>query len=1011
MLKSRYFCGGSALAVVLAMGLSGSAAAQAAKSTAAAAAVTAPAEVSEVIVTGSYIAGSSEKAAQPVEVIGALELAKQGSPSVVQLVKTLTAAQSSLGESNRYNGGAGTASINLRGLGSSRTLVLMNGRRLADSTAAAFQGGGADLNFIPTAAVSRIEILKDGAAATYGSDAVAGVVNFITRKDLNGFELTANYAGIKKSDGDYDGSLAWGKVFDRGNMLFTVGYRTRSRLAVDARDFARVPFQSVFYGGWSGSASPGSYGTPSGAALFRDNGCNELGSQQLTGALKPTTTAAGNTVLCRYQFTHYNDLVNEEHHYQLYGEINVNLFEDVDFHAEVAWNRNAVPNQRISPANLTTQFPTSIASGGTSGSTAAPGFNNQTRYFVPATNPGLIALRTTCAAPLTAAQCAAMAGGVTTSQTSWRLIGVEGHPLNSDGADHQQIEQTQYRVSGGLKGKIHGGFMDGINWETALTFMENKGITTTNDLLVNRIQRAFNGLGGPNCNYTTGTPGVGACQYLNPFSNAIAKSAITGAVNPYYQPAVANDPQLKAWLYGTYTDVTTNQILVADAVLSGETHIALPGGNIAWAAGVQYRFDHNLDDWENLGDVQATPCVDSIDGQQGSCPSPVGPFVFFGAQKDFDVDRRVGAVFGEVKLPVFETFEVSAAVRHEDFGGRVGSTTNPRVSARWQALDWLAFRASGGTTFRAPGQAALTPGSSKGVSNIGGSYRAVVTANNPDLQPETAKTYNAGVLVNHGGFSASVDYFRFDFQKELGVEDTTALFNSLDCSKPALVARFVFSTAGCGKANVLQLTRKIVNGPQTRTSGFDLRAEYDWDNVFGYDFHDARVSVGGDATILNEFKRGAASLPEDSSVVFAQPIDRAGLHDLGGGDFYSFPKLRANAFVNVKGSNWNFRYQLLYRSGTTNVGATCLGDASAGVTADCRYNYSTGVYESVGRTRAYWQHDINLNVDLPWDTSVSASVLNLLDTDPPFAQSFYNYDLTNGNPLGRVFKVGVKKKF
>jgi iron complex outermembrane receptor protein len=179
MLKSRYFCGGSILAVALAFG-AGSALAQ--ESTV----------VEEVVVTGSFIAGTSEKAAQPVDVIGTQELAKQGAPSVVQLVKTLTAAQSSLGESNRYNGGAGTASINLRGLGSSRTLVLMNGRRLADTTAAAFQGGGQDLNFMPTAAIGRIEILKDGAAATYGSDAVAGVVNFITRKDLDGFEVNGN---------------------------------------------------------------------------------------------------------------------------------------------------------------------------------------------------------------------------------------------------------------------------------------------------------------------------------------------------------------------------------------------------------------------------------------------------------------------------------------------------------------------------------------------------------------------------------------------------------------------------------------------------------------------------------------------------------------------------------------------------------------------------------------------------------------------------------------------------
>src|SRR5215218_5924974 len=134
MSKSRYFCGGSMLAVALAFGLASAANAQAGG-----------VSVEEVVVTGSYIAGTPEDSALPVDVIGADELKKQGSPSPVQLVKQITASTSGIGESNRYNGGAGTASINLRGFGASRTLTLMNGRRLSDSAQAAFQGGGADL--------------------------------------------------------------------------------------------------------------------------------------------------------------------------------------------------------------------------------------------------------------------------------------------------------------------------------------------------------------------------------------------------------------------------------------------------------------------------------------------------------------------------------------------------------------------------------------------------------------------------------------------------------------------------------------------------------------------------------------------------------------------------------------------------------------------------------------------------------------------------------------------------
>src|SRR4051812_15776313 len=119
MLKSRYFCGGSMLAVVVAFGLTSTASAQGATATtAAAAAAAAPAspEVSEVVVTGSYIAGTPTTAAQPVSVIGSDDLKKQGSPTTVNLVKTITAAQGSIGESNRFLGtAAGAATVNLRG--------------------------------------------------------------------------------------------------------------------------------------------------------------------------------------------------------------------------------------------------------------------------------------------------------------------------------------------------------------------------------------------------------------------------------------------------------------------------------------------------------------------------------------------------------------------------------------------------------------------------------------------------------------------------------------------------------------------------------------------------------------------------------------------------------------------------------------------------------------------------------------------------------------------------------
>jgi iron complex outermembrane receptor protein len=146
-------------------------------------------QVDEVVITGSLIRGTPEDAALPVDVITNEALQEQGSPSLVDLVRTIPSVSGgNIGESNRFLGGAaaGIATINLRGLGFTRTLSLMNGERLSTITAAGGQEF-VNINVVPTIAIGQVEVLRDGAAATYGSDAVAGVVNFI---------LDTRYTGI-----------------------------------------------------------------------------------------------------------------------------------------------------------------------------------------------------------------------------------------------------------------------------------------------------------------------------------------------------------------------------------------------------------------------------------------------------------------------------------------------------------------------------------------------------------------------------------------------------------------------------------------------------------------------------------------------------------------------------------------------------------------------------------------------------------------------------------------------
>ena len=1032
MLKSRYFCGGSVLAVVLAVGLSSSAAAQAAKAATAAAAASKPAEVSEIVVTGSYIAGTRTDSALPVDVLSTDTLEKQGSPTPLQLVKTLTAATSGLGESNRYNGGAGTASINLRGFGASRTLTLMNGRRLSDSAQAAFQGGGADLNFIPQAAIGRIEILKDGAAATYGSEAIGGVVNFITRRDLDGFEFIGDYSAVRKTDGEYRGSVAFGKKFDDGNILLTAGYRHRSRLDARDRDWAIQKFESVNYGGWSGNSNPGNYlsNTPAGAFLFRDNGCTELGGQLtnsvagLVVPVNPDSPVAANST-CRFQFTNFNDIVNEEDHYQLYGEANYDFSDNLHFHGEVAWNRNNTPNQRISPANGNTQFPTPTSLGGLSGSTAVPGaLNFFVRYNLPGNNPGLRdvsgqAPGSSC--QLSAAVCASIiaAGplGVDISQTNFRFIANAGAPNGLRGADVQQIQATAYRISGGFSGNM----WHDIHWDTNLTYMKTEARNNISDLVVDRVQNALNGFGSKagatdKCTIAersvatnAGNAAVG-CYFFNPMSNAIAVSATNGRTNPFYRgganSAVVNDPAVIQNLYGNYTNFATSEIFAAEAVLSGAAPITLPGGEVKWAAGVQYRYNRDTTTIGDLFNNKVNPCVDSVDDGTPVCGAPSGPLIFFGSASNTDAKQDVVAAFGEVRIPLLTNLEVTGALRYEKFSNGL-DTTNPKIAVKWQALDWLAFRGTAGTTFRAPTAGQVDPGCGVGVANLGGQYRAVQTCGNAGLTPETADAYSVGAIFQKGGFNATLDYYLFKFKDELTTEGSSNLFAAMfspnHCGDPAfaaLQARFVFSNAGCAAANVLQVNTFAVNGPPTQTSGYDLRASYDWDG-----WYDAAYQVGFEGTYLKEYARGAFTLLGAPNVVFAAPFDRAGTHDLQSA-FFSYPRLRGNGWINWHKDKINVRYQLRYAEGTRAAINTANDVLVA--TPGTAPGYKAG---TIGKLEDFWQHDITVQAQLPWDTQLTLSIQNILDTDPPDAPSNYNYDYTTGNPLGRVFQVGVKKKF
>jgi len=994
MSKGRFFCSASLLAAMAALGVSGQAMAQ-----------TAPAEIAEVVVTGSFIRGTPEDAALPVDVISQEDLEKQGSPSTLEMIKGLSVSSGVLGDTNQFDtraqGSEGVGTINLRGLGSARSLVLMNGRRMPPNP---FRGDGTvDTNILPQAAIGRVEILKEGAAATYGSDAIGGVVNFITRTNLDGLEVGGSYTLIDGSKGNYDASAAWGKTFDNGNILLAAGWQHRSELRVTDRDWALRPFAESPEGGWSGGSSVTGYvpitqtatgaWVPTGTATpgvlgAVDVGCAPLGGIPVAGAIQS----------CRFQYTAFDNLTETENRYQLYGEANFDLNENHRFHIETLWAKTDVPNWKTSPSYLSLQTPTATTNPTVGSLTPAVLLG----WFVPANNPGFIAYRAANPGAIPAT-----ATGVHIPGVLYRPISFGGNPMfpENDGSSEGLRQYEAYRVSGGFRGET--GFM-GIGYDFALTYGQQVARRTGYDTVVSRLQLAMRGFGSlasdpsggctaaETANFTTnaGNAALG-CHFFNPFSNAVQSNAVTGQTNPGFNSALANNTDLIRWFFPQVATKQTTRLVVADAVFNGETGIELGGGNIAWAAGAQFRRDMFDSQYSVLNDINVTPCIDTVVTSTTACAVRNGPLVFLGTGEEQELDRNVWAAFAELAVPITDDFQVQLAARYEDYEA-VGSTANYKATARWQAMDWLAFRGSVGTTFRGPPLTSLTNSSVTALSFIAGSFRAIDFFGNPDLDPETADTYTVGAVFDVGGLRATIDYWRFEFDKAIVGEPSGSIVSAMfptglattaanhPCNDPSfagLKSRFAFQGA-CSTATIARVRTQVVNGPDIKTSGIDFLATYDFGDVFGGEFR-----VGASATYTLDYKIGDF---EVEGVVVQRAFDAAGFlnYQLSA---TSLPEWKGSAFAEYSTGPHNVRLTLNYVDSYTDQRVTITG---AGKTIK-----STILAE------------LDYRVQLPWDTTVTASIDNLFDEDPSFARLDLNYDPFTGSAMGRTFKMSVKKRF
>lgn len=970
-------------------------------------------DAKEIVVTGSLIRGSSEEAPAPVDVIGAEELSKQGSPSAIDLLKNLPNSSGIIGDANQFDaraqGNEGVASVNLRGLGPQRTLVLLNGKRIVQS------GGSGipivDVNLIPSGAIGRIEVLKDGAAATYGSDAIAGVVNFITRTNQDGFRASADYRYISGSNGDFGGALSYGHSGDGGRIFVSAGYQRRSELQTIDRDFTIQPYPNNPQGGWTGGGNPGNFdfnATVGGLVFTTDLGCEALGGFR---SLPGSTTDR-----CFNQYGLFGNLVEPEQRFQLFADAEIDLAENTSLRVNALWGHSET-QITTSPSYLPTLPPSANAAGGGGGV-----------FQIPTYAP---ALRDYCRVYGAAAGCLTDATGTPLAPALafpvlFRPVLLGGNALfPGRGSATSPRVSDQMMVTAELDTKLS----DKLNFTTSLTYSRYDRSFGGTDTFGDLFQNALAGFGGPNCAYSSAASraglsatqlaalaGTNGCTYWNPFSTAVQANAVTGQTNPNYAGArstnglsttpgagLINDIGTLDWMFQSPNTQAFTTQLVADAVLSGQTGLTLPGGEVGFALGVQYRRNTYSRRYNDVSNLAVNPCPGTPLNPSATCSPQTGALGFLGTNRNGDSNGDVYAAFAEMQVPVTDAFNVQLSARYEDYGGSVGSTFDPQARAKFQMTDWLAIRGGVGTTFRGPPSQSLA-GNLTSLQIIGSSFRAIDINGNPNLAPESATTYSGGLLVNTGGFRASLDYFKYDFSGPIESEPVAGIVAALfgatgaaNCGNPAYAAlqsRFTFTGAGCGVGNVQRLRTQYVNSADVTTSGVDFSASYELPVGTG------SVTAGFAGTYVIDYKTSDVVV---EGVTVQPAFDGVGLLNYQT-TAYPLPKWKGNAYLQGDFGDHSLRLQVNYLDGYTDQRGAAIFGPNTGALAGA--SVTTG--KNIG---SFTTVDATYRLRLKTGTTIALSALNILDQDPPFARLDQNYDPFTASPLGFTAKISITQDF
>jgi iron complex outermembrane recepter protein len=706
--------------------------------------------IEEVIVTGTFIRrADSFDTANPLDLLTSSDIAERGTPNLGEIIRQQSFNFGVDSVTNILGAIPNTGSVtqaNIRGLGTGATLTLVDGRRTLNQNTQ---------SLYPQIALERVETMTDGGAALYGTDAVAGVVNLIPRKRMDGIELRGSF---NATDGNDWNEHAWSIMAGTGNadtsIAGAVEWRSRDELQFpDRAKFTRSAVSS------SGEGNPGSFlvpvrdpstGAVTGTRALPDPGCglNNFGADSkdetnnfTTGFLfVPLPPQLQIAQACRREFGEDFNYIVPQEVFTAVTFLQHEFSPILSFDGEMMFSRQDTDDRgsASNPGGRIPELPTVLGDhpGNPFRAMALDGrllFAEDAGDGTPARDAdGNVILASDPFDP---------AAGVPFNEdvriAEWRPVSkllpqpTRNSTRELNGEGDFTILWEHFRWAGRMNIEI-----PNTSWRGWVDYTWHKS-EFQQPLRVESLSAMQDGLRGE---LTTVIDGVGQQVYFNPFSTQMFECVnrnCSGGV-PQSNPEARNRVETLdriALIQTTFIETTLN---VADIVFAGDV-LQLPAGPVGLAVGGQWRHLNSDNDFGSISNAR-----DAFIGFQGL---------------DWQERRTTLAAFGEIEVPVFETlalgrFDVNAAIRREEGSDRSQANldnTDWKIGLRYEPRDWLALRGSAGTAFIAPSLTDLFAQLSFGLSNVSdplferpATFKSRSLGGNPELSSEEADTYNLG---------------------------------------------------------------------------------------------------------------------------------------------------------------------------------------------------------------------------------------------------------------------------